>query len=233
MSMKKHTVSWSTIYSNNAIYINGYLAIFSTIGIFLLVSNSIDRHIWINQFNHVLLDQFFRYLTHLGDGWIGVIVVVGFLFIQYKKALQILTAFLSSAIIAQILKRLVFEDHYRPKFHIDALSLDIHLIEDLILPIKYSFPSGHATSAYAVGFSLLLISRKANVKKILFLLAFLAAYSRVYLSFHFVEDIWLGSIIGTGSALVSYKLFENWNKPWLQSSLRSFIPTTQKTRHHV
>jgi membrane-associated phospholipid phosphatase len=233
MNKKRYTVNWSTIYSNNSIFINGYLAIFICTGILLLFSDQIERHIWINQFNHSLLDQFFRYLTHLGDGLVGVIIILIFLFVEYKKALQILFSFLGSALIAQFLKRLVFEDHYRPKYHIDALSIDLHLIEDLILPLKYSFPSGHATSAYAVGFSLLLISRKKNWKKILFLLSFLAAYSRVYLSFHFIEDIWMGSLIGTGSSLLSFKIVENWNNPSLQLSLRSVFRSKEKSTPHV
>jgi membrane-associated phospholipid phosphatase len=40
----------------------------------------------------------------------------------------------------------------------------------------------------------------------LFLLALIAAYSRVYLSQHFFEDIYAGSFVGLIAALVAHRL---------------------------
>lgn len=45
-----------------------------------------------------------------------------------------------------------------------------------------------------------IISKNRTFGVLAFGLAVLTAYSRVYLGQHFVEDIWFGSILGTGTA---------------------------------
>lgn len=61
-----------------------------------------------------------------------------------------------------------------------------------------SFPSGHSTSAFCLFFCLCIISPKVWQKIFFFCLAILIGFSRVYLSQHFFEDIYVGSIIGVG-----------------------------------
>jgi membrane-associated phospholipid phosphatase len=82
-----------------------------------------------------------------------------------------------------------------------------------------SFPSGHATSAFAIFTSLALVSNNKFLKIIFFLFAFLSAFSRTYLSQHWLVDITIGSLIGTLFSLVLYFAFyqsnklQNLNKP--------------------
>ena len=57
------------------------------------------------------------------------------------------------------------------------------------------------------------------MKFVFFLIALLVGYSRVYLSQHFFEDVYVGSIIGVSVTLVVYYLLSKMNKPWLEYSL--------------
>ena len=62
-------------------------------------------------------------------------------------------------------------------------------------PTDYSFPSGHSSSSFAVGYTML---RKGN-KKIgipAIILAILIAFSRLYVAVHFPSDVVTGIIIG-------------------------------------
>mgnify|MGYP003561748457 FL=1 len=54
-----------------------------------------------------------------------------------------------------------------------------------------------------------MISKQVGLNVILYLLAVLAAYSRVYLSQHFVEDTIAGSWLGIISAILCYFIFVN------------------------
>ncbi|HWY36960.1 MAG TPA: phosphatase PAP2 family protein, partial [Bacteroidia bacterium] len=71
--------------------------------------------------------------------------------------------------------------------------------------IHHSFPSGHATAAFALFFCLAFFAGKSSSKALYFLLALTVAFSRVYLSQHFFEDITAGSFIAVFfSSLVCY-----------------------------
>jgi membrane-associated phospholipid phosphatase len=68
-------------------------------------------------------------------------------------------------------------------------------------------PSGHATAAFAVFFSLLFMSKNQLLKFLFFMLAILATFSRTYLSQHWLIDIYIGSIIGFSFSLFFYIVF--------------------------
>ena len=83
----------------------------------------------------------------------------------------------------------------------------------LIVENGYSFPSGHSSSSFAVGYTML---RKGN-KKIgipAIILAILIALSRLYVAVHFPSDVVTGIIIGIIFSYVgeySLKLIEKKN----------------------
>ncbi len=85
-----------------------------------------------------------------------------------------------------------------------------------------SFPSGHTISAFCalalVGF----ISKKPWVQFLLFLLACLSGYSRVYAAQHYLMDVYAGAIFGFTVALIVYHIFTNnfktpfWSQPLIK-----------------
>lgn len=69
-----------------------------------------------------------------------------------------------------------------------------------------SFPSGHASEAFATATSLSLAFPKWYVIAPSFVWASLVSYSRMDLGVHYPSDVAAGAIVGAGSAYLSYKL---------------------------
>ena len=68
-----------------------------------------------------------------------------------------------------------------------------------------SFPSGHASSAFATATSLSLAYPKWYVIAPSYLWAGTVGYSRLHLGVHYPSDVLGGMIVGAGSAWLSYK----------------------------
>ena len=130
--------------------------------------------------------------------------------------------------ITQFLKHVVFSDVMRPFIGLwdEFKNGDLHLVlsEDLMKK-GFSFPSGHTTSAFSLFLILALFVKKPIFGAVLALFAILASYSRVYLSQHYFEDIFLGSIIGVLGTLFVYFVFEK--KNWLKENDKPLIKWKQ------
>ena len=109
---------------------------------------------------------------------------------------------------------LSFSGAFRPVKFLDGI-YDLYLIEGVQMRSYFSFPSGHAATAFGLFLCLAVIARSNLVKFSCFLLAFLTAFSRVYLSQHFLEDIYFGSLIGVLFALLFYRILFSSGKKWL------------------
>lgn len=75
----------------------------------------------------------------------------------------------------------------------------------LLLPPSHdpSFPSDHATGAFAIAVAILLVARRAGLFALL--LAALIAFARVYTGEHYVSDVVVGAVIGTVTALALFR----------------------------
>jgi membrane-associated phospholipid phosphatase len=118
----------------------------------------------------------------------------------------------------QILKRIVFADYPRPAGYFQD-TVQLHLVEGVRLLYGHSFPSGHSASAFALFLTLSVLSRNRFIQVISFVLACAVAYSRVYLSQHFLSDILAGSLIGVIGTLGLYTVFYKKDLKWHQWSL--------------
>lgn len=173
-----------------------------------------EIHLLINQIHHPVADVIFKYITHLGDGLTSVIIVIVLAFISLRKSLILLAAFLSSGLLVQVLKRAFFYDAVRPAKYFMEIA-DLHLVEGVKLHMAHSFPSGHAASIFSLFICLSLMTRDRAVKILSLILAIIAAFSRVYLSQHFMHDVLAGAFIGTLAALAAHHLLENVNNKWI------------------
>jgi membrane-associated phospholipid phosphatase len=178
-----------------------------------------DIHLFFNQFHSSFADCFFRYITFLGDGMFIIIIAVLLLFHSLRSSIYLVSAYLSTGLITQVLKRFIFDDCVRPARYFDDQGA-LHLVNGVHLLSGHSFPSGHATSAFALFLGLAIIGKNKFIQMACFLLACTVAYSRVYLSQHFLVDIVAGSLIGSLGALgfymVLYRRDRNWHKWSLQ-----------------
>ena len=100
------------------------------------------------------------------------------------------------------LKRIVKRD--RPYVRL----ANVHFSSDESVD-RYSFPSGHATSAFAIATSLSLRYPKFYVFLPLHLWAFFVAYGRVYLGVHYPSDVLTGAALGSGTAIVVHLFRED------------------------
>ena len=99
----------------------------------------------VNASHNNFLDQFFKYITFLGDGRFVFLIALIYLFLDKKNGTSILISLIINTILIQVLKRVVFSDKFRPSFYFKNLIEDgsWNIIEGVELYEKFSFPSGH------------------------------------------------------------------------------------------
>ena len=194
-------------------------SVFLIAGAVLIIINSkSDTHLEFNAFHTSFFDVFFSYITYLGDGVTATLVVIMLLAIKYRYALIVGLANVISASITQLLKHTLFNEVVRPKKFFEGIH-DIYLVPGVDNYLYNSFPSGHSTCAFSLYFALALILENKKYKLLFFILALLVGYSRIYLSQHFLEDVYAGSLIGTITTIVVFYFIQRNNKSWLERSL--------------
>lgn len=159
---------------------------------------------WINSRNSAGADLFFTYATYLGDGAFFILVCLIVLYYNRRLGFVAIATFALSSLVSLFLKTIVFPGRLRPLKFFEHSTYEYHIIKGLDIYSYNSFPSGHTISAFAVFSLLAFIDERKNRGWFLFLLAFLTGYSRVYLFQHFVEDTYVGSMIGVASSVVIY-----------------------------
>jgi len=188
---------------------------------FLFFFSKEESFLYINHHHNFFFDHFFKYATFLGDGRFCIIASIAFLFIRYAYAIIATTAYLLSGLITQVLKRFIFINHERPIAFFKEKS--IHIIDGITIHSAHSFPSGHTTSAFCIFTLLALIVTNRFWGFVFFLLALIAAYSRIYLAQHFLEDVYVGSMIGSVTAIFVFlflmRKFTISNSKWQELSL--------------
>jgi membrane-associated phospholipid phosphatase len=193
--------------TNKAFFIPYLIFLFLSIPVLLFFSKG-SIHLFLNTLHTSGGDFLFRYITNLGDGWMPVILAIAFLFVSLRKSVLVFSSGLLAGILAQFFKRIVFPDIVRPIKYFDGVN-ELYLVEGVKMHGSFSFPSGHASTIFALCLILSIYIKRDIVKSSLFLLAVIVAYSRVYLSQHFLNDIVAGSVLGCTAAFLMYYAFSN------------------------
>lgn len=173
---------------------------------FLIFIGNNNFSIFINSIHHFSADFFFKYITYLGDGVTAfLLAVICFLYRKSYGLLMFLSLVLTT-VIAQLLKRVVFIDRFRPSSVFDDLikAGNWHLVEGVHLYDKYSFPSGHTATIFCVCILLALLIKSKWMAILMVILATIVGFSRIYLSQHFLADVLFGSFIGTSISTLVY-----------------------------
>jgi membrane-associated phospholipid phosphatase len=178
--------------------------------IILLSTEKLTLHLqinsWVNSNN--ALDLFFKYITYLGDGLLILILSCLILFFNIRLGLALLVSYGLASLISSTLKHWVFPNMNRP-FYIFQWedSHPLKLVEGVDMYIHNSFPSGHATAAFVFFMTLSFFLKSKIAKVTCVCIAGITAFSRVYLSQHFLMDITAGAILGSGIAILIAYLF--------------------------
>lgn len=170
-------------------------------------------HLLLNSIHTGFEDTFFKYYSMLAEWPFYIMALLPLFWKKYGITLFYALSELTGGAFLQILKRTfcferpvsVFESH--PE-------MTLPLVEGVNMHHNNSFPSGHASTFFVFFTCAALLmtylyqkrdpqhnNRKTwmlmNISMVILLtLAALGAYSRVYLSQHFLLDVCLGSIIG-------------------------------------
>ena len=157
---------------------------------------SVDMNLikWIHQyFSNTLLDITMPFITNKKN-WMFPIIVLIFLLGFFsgpkgKIALAVLIISLSftDAICAQILKP--FFERIRPS-HLNLEGINLLISKGG----KWSMPSNHAANMFSLAIVLSYFYKK--YKPLLFVLAIIISFSRVYVGVHFPGDVIVGGLIG-------------------------------------
>lgn len=179
-------------------------------GIVLLVTTKSSVSLWVNAHYSLILDAFFRTYNSLGDitFTVALVVVIGVMK-DWKLAWKSAACFISVSIVTQVAKHVLFPGTLRPTLYFEEGIL--RLLEGVIQLETESFPSGHTSAAFSIATFLALYWSN---KKWNFIFAFLAltiGYGRIYMSQHFITDVYVGMIIGVVVTTLVYYLYpEDW-----------------------
>jgi len=190
------------IYKADPVFWSVLLFILTISGFCLVAFSAKDIFFQLNTIHTLYLDTFFQNYTLLGDGVFSIAVFLILLLAERALlAMQVITGYLLSGIISQVLKRLI----HAPRPHAIIQNTEYpYFIDGFTHTGMTSFPSGHTTSVFALAVLLALNTRDKRRSLIYLVTAVITGYSRIYLGQHFLADVVAGALIGTLSALVVY-----------------------------
>ena len=215
-------ISKQVIIRSVCFYIFPYLVLLMAILGLLYVYPKPELHMMANSYHSNLLDSFFKYYSVLAEWPLYILALLPLLWKKKKMTIYFAMCELLGGAVLQILKH---------TFSFDRPVVVFENYPDFVLPLvqgvemhhSNSFPSGHASTFFMFSTCLVIIlayhySRNAKLHSIgswilfdtmlllLLILAALGAYSRVYLSQHFLSDVCVGSIIGFTTPFLMFYL---------------------------
>ncbi|HTL80772.1 MAG TPA: phosphatase PAP2 family protein [Bacteroidia bacterium] len=194
---------------SNRIFLLPYAAILLVSAYFLARFTKDEIHMSMNAHYSAIGDLVMPWITYMGDGLVVTVLVLLLFAINRNYAFFTGISCLVASGITQLLKHTYYYGVPRPAYEFPG---KLHLIHGLKNYLYDTFPSGHSTLAFAFFFSLAIGAEKNWVKMLFLFCAFLVAWSRIYLSQHFLEDTFAGSIIGTITALVVFAFALHYEK---------------------
>lgn len=150
-----------------------------------------------------ITDTYFYVMNYIGEGWTAFLILLLLLLLRFFYFIVTGLSLMCSSLIVNILKYYVFPDAPRPWYIFQwVLHEPLHTVADTELLILRSFPSGHAAQCFAMFVCFALLARKKWLSFLWLIFAFSGAFSRVYLSQHWLKDILAGAGIGALFAVV-------------------------------
>jgi membrane-associated phospholipid phosphatase len=207
------------ILKQSKLFLIPYVIVVAGCCIFLLNFSKADIHLWINRHYSPFADIFFKYYTHIGAGLVALCFSLILVFWKYGYAIFVFSSYLFSSIIVQIIKRGFFPYVMRPTTFFSGKA-DLHIVSGMEPNVMQSFPSGHSATAFAFFLALSLITKNKWFQIAFLICALLVGYSRIYLSEHFLIDVFTGSLIGVITTLVVYYIYEKNQRDWMNRSLK-------------
>jgi undecaprenyl-diphosphatase len=140
-------------------------------------------------------------VTRMGDGWLWY--ALGLILLVYGGHNRFIAvgAAASAAGIGIYLFRTIKTKSRRKR----PCEIEPHCWAHILPPDKYSFPSGHTITAFAIALPVGICYPELQVW--LFVAALLIASSRIILGMHFLSDVIAGALIGSALGITTYQAF--------------------------
>lgn len=194
------------------VYGIAYVILLVVVASLLYTYPKLELHLLLNSYHTRLQDMFFTYYSMIAEGPIYALGLLPLFWKQLRLTLFFGISELSGGAILQVLKHLFSMPRPASAFE-NCPDMVLPVVEGINMHHSNSFPSGHASTFFVFCTCVALyltFRRQANAKHVrprtvvllnasllwLLILATLGAYSRVYLSQHFLSDVCVGSIIG-------------------------------------
>ena len=208
----------------NRFFFIGFILFMIIGGIFLLIIERGDFIIFLSNHRTTFGNLFFVYFTKLGELYAYFFFIIAMLFVRFRYALLVPITGIIVTLVSLGMKGYFAHDRPLPYFIRKGIKEQINFLDNVELYNgATSFPSGHTMSAFALyGLMALIFSKNQKLGVLLFIIAFLVGISRVYLVQHFLEDVYLGSIMGTLIAIAIYMIqnrFPYNPQNWMDRSL--------------
>lgn len=195
-----------------SIYGIAYLVLLTAVLVLLTVYPKLELHMLLNSWHTGVQNVFFKYYSQMAEWPLYIIALLPLLWKKYRLTLFFAISELTAGALLQILKHSICTDRPVCAFE-NCQEMFLPLVDGVNMHHSNSFPSGHSSTFFvfctccvlflayhyrykAKTFTLstwLLVSLALIA---MLILAALGAYSRIYLSQHFLSDVCVGSIIG-------------------------------------
>ena len=198
------------LFRRNRAFFLLYAVLLAVVGVLQLQDTQETLMQWVNVRNSPAADVFFTYATYFGDGAFFVIVCILLVIYNRRIGAMAFASFALSSLTSLFMKAVVFPERLRPLKYFEHSTYQYRIIKGLEIYSYNSFPSGHTTTAFAVFSLLAFLDKNKGRSWVFLLLAALTGYSRVYLFQHFVEDAYVGSLIGMASSVIVWLALRKW-----------------------
>lgn len=184
-----------------------FIVAYLFLGTLAIIYDKAELHLLLNGYHSGWLDVAMRGITEFG-GALPFVIVALLLLYRVGGSLYLLATLIVNVLITNGLKLLFAAPRPVAYFAENHKDLQLPLVEGVEVFWSNGFPSGHTSAVFATMFCLTLIFKRKSIALVGIITAILTAYSRIYLSQHFAEDILLGCLIGTAVAGMLYKPYE-------------------------
>ena len=202
----------------NSVFVGLWLALIVALTIAICLIDKGSLHLMLCDHHTAWLDAVMPVISDTCN-WLPYVAAAVLLTWRWRAGLFLTGSLVLSTLIAQGLKHLVQAPRPLTWFAENMPDATLPLTEGVQMNYYLSFPSGHTTTFFCLFFALCVIytyytatpscERKVlhlfgsiAVQVLLFALATIGAYSRLYLSQHFALDVLAGMIIGVLSVII-------------------------------
>ena len=206
-----------------SVYCIAYLLLLMFVLGLQYVYPKLELHLLLNSYHTSIQDTFFKYYSMLAEWPLYLLALLPIIWKKKEITFFFALCELSGGAVLQLLKHIINTERPVSAFE-NCQNMVLPVVEGVNLHHSNSFPSGHSSTFFMFFTCCALIlaynyqvkaKHNNNRSWILFnmslflmlILAALGAYSRVYLSQHFLSDVCMGSIIGFVTPLLIFSFY--------------------------